>query len=154
MTPVDKGKEKRIKQEKLKEAELEESTEGAEVSPETKRRKTGKSQKQLVIFEETERIGSPTVEKEMVQSLATRTRVKTKVEFSLSQVSMSSSVHDSLGSPDFVPQSPLGPSGCTHSKQKTIGDPIEREKGKISFFHSLIYVAVARCCCCSVFFLN
>ena len=84
MTPVDKGKEKRIKQEKLKEAELEESTEGAEVSPETKRRKTGKSQKQLVIFEEIERIGSPIVGKEMVQSLATRTRVKTKVEFSLS----------------------------------------------------------------------
>ena len=36
-TPVGKGKEKRIKQEKLKEAKLEESTEGAKASPETKK---------------------------------------------------------------------------------------------------------------------
>ena len=83
-TPVGKGKEKRIKQEKLKGVELEKSMEGAEASLETKRRKTGKSQKQLVIFEETERIGSPTVGEEVAQSLATRTRVKTKVESSLS----------------------------------------------------------------------
>ena len=97
--PVGKGKEKRIKQEKLKEVELEESTEGAKVSPKTKMRKIGKSQKQLVIFEETERICSPTMGKEMVQSLALRTEVKTKVESSLSQVPVSSSVHDSLESP-------------------------------------------------------
>ena len=44
-TPVGKGKEKRIKQEKLKEAEVEESAEGTEASPEAKKRKTGKSQK-------------------------------------------------------------------------------------------------------------
>ena len=41
--PIGKGKEKRIKQERLKEAKLEESIEGAEVSLETKKRKTGKS---------------------------------------------------------------------------------------------------------------
>ena len=35
--PIGKGKEKRIKQERLKEAELEESTEGNEASPETKK---------------------------------------------------------------------------------------------------------------------
>ena len=42
-TPTGKGKEKRIKQEKLKEAEVEESVEGTEVGPEAKKRKTGKS---------------------------------------------------------------------------------------------------------------
>ena len=71
-TPVGKGKEKRIKQEKLKGVELEKSMEGAEASLETKRRKTGKSHKQLVIFEEIERIGSLAVGKEVAQSLATR----------------------------------------------------------------------------------
>ena len=71
-TLVGKGKEKRIKQEKLKGVELEKSMEGAEASLETKRRKTGKSHKQLVIFEETERIGSLVVGKEVAQSLATR----------------------------------------------------------------------------------
>ena len=40
-TPVGKGKKKAIKQEKLKEAELDESAKGT--SPETKNRKTGKS---------------------------------------------------------------------------------------------------------------
>ena len=49
-----------------------------------KKRKTRKSQKQLVIFKEIERIGSPTVGEEVAQSLATRTQVKTKVESSLS----------------------------------------------------------------------
>ena len=39
-TPVGKGKEKRIKQEKLKEAEVEESVEGTEAGPEAKKRKT------------------------------------------------------------------------------------------------------------------
>ena len=71
-TPVGKGEEKRIKQEKLKGVELEKSMEGAEASLETKRRKTGKSHKQLVIFEEIERIGSLAVGKEVAQSLATR----------------------------------------------------------------------------------
>ena len=56
-------------------------------------------------------------EKEVELPLAIRTRVKTKVESSLSQVPVSSSVHGSLGS-----------SGRTHSKQKRLGDPVERER--------------------------
>ena len=59
--------------------------------------------------------------------------MKTKVESSLSQVPMSSSAQGSLKSFDFISQSPLGPSGCTRSRQKTIGESIEREKGKASF---------------------
>ena len=71
-TPIGKGKEKRIKQEKLKEAEVEESVEGTKAGPEAKKRKIGKSQKQLVTLEE----------KEVGQPLVTRTRKKTKVESS------------------------------------------------------------------------
>ena len=71
-TPVGKGKKKAIKQEKLKEAELDESAKGT--SPETKNRKTGKSQKQLVLSEG----------KEVEQPLAIRARVKTKVGSSFS----------------------------------------------------------------------
>ena len=50
--------------------------------------------------------------------------MKTKVESSFSQVPVSSSVHGSLG-----------PSGCTCSKQKRLGDLVEREReqGKASF---------------------
>jgi len=44
-TPVGKGKEKKIKQEAVKRAELEESVEGTEVGLEAKKRKTAKSQK-------------------------------------------------------------------------------------------------------------
>ena len=44
-TPISKGKEKKIKQEAVKRAELEESAKGTEVGPETKKRKTAKSQK-------------------------------------------------------------------------------------------------------------
>ena len=78
-------------------------------------------------------------EKEVEQPLAIRTQVKTKVESSFSQVSMSSSIHGSLG-----------PSRHTRSKQKRLGDPIEREKRArpLSFFSLL---------CCSLllsFFLN
>ena len=56
--PGSKGKEKRIKQEKLKGAKVEESVEGTEAGPEAKKRKTGKSQKQLVALEEKE-VGQP-----------------------------------------------------------------------------------------------
>jgi len=132
-TPIGKGKEKKIKQEKVKQAELEEGVEGTKTSPETKKRKTAKSRKQLLIFEEPERMSSPTVGKEVGHPFIPRTRVKTKVESSLSQVPVSSSVQSSLGSSDFVPQSPLGPFGHTHSRQKTIGDSVEREKDKASF---------------------
>ena len=79
-------------------------------------------------------------EKEVELPLAIRTRVKTKVESSFSQVPVSSSVHGSLGS-----------SGCTHSKQKRLGDLVERERererereGQGLFPFSLFYVAV--CC--------
>ena len=73
-------------------------------------------------------------EKEVEQPLTIRTRLKTKVESSFSQVPMSSSVHGSLG-----------PSGHTRSKQKRLGDPVEREReGQGLFPSSLFYVAV--CC--------
>ena len=42
-TPVRKGREKKIKQEAVKRVELEESVEGIEVGPETKKRKTARS---------------------------------------------------------------------------------------------------------------
>ena len=76
----------------MKEAEVEESTEGIEAGPKAKKRKTGKSQKQLVISEG----------KEVGQPLAIRTRMKTKVESSFFQVPVTSSVHGPLGSFDFV----------------------------------------------------
>ena len=49
-TPIGMSKERAIKQEKLKEAEVEGSAEG--IGPETKKRKTRKSKKQLVLSEE------------------------------------------------------------------------------------------------------
>jgi len=72
-TPIGKGKKKKIKQEKVKRAELEESAEGTEASPETKKRKIARSQKQLVISEEPERVSSPTVGKEVGHPLIPRT---------------------------------------------------------------------------------
>ena len=100
-TPVGMSRGKVIMQEKLKEAEVEGSAEG--IGPETKKRKTGKSQKQLVLSEE----------KEVAQPLAIRTRVKTKVESSFFQVLVSSSIHGSLG-----------PSRRTRSKKQRFGDPV------------------------------
>ena len=49
-TPIGKGKEKRIKQEKVKQSKPEEDVKGTEADPKAKKRKTAKSQKQLVIF--------------------------------------------------------------------------------------------------------
>ena len=49
-TYVGISKERAIKQEKLKEAEVEGSAQG--IGPEMKKRKTGKSQKQLVLSED------------------------------------------------------------------------------------------------------
>ena len=126
-TPVGKGKEKRIKQEKVKQFELEEYVEGIEAGPKTKKRKTAKSRKQLVVFEDPKGVSSPIEGKEVGHPLISKARVKTKVESSLSQVPMSSSGQDSLGSFDLVPQFPLGPSRHTHSKRKTIGDSVERK---------------------------
>ena len=127
-TSIGKGKEKKIKQEKVKQAELKKGVERTEAGSKTKKRKTAKSQKQFVISEEPERVSSPTVGKEVGHPFLPRTRVKTKVESSLSQVLVSSSAQGSLGSSDFAPQSPLVPSRRTHSKQKIIGDSVERER--------------------------
>ena len=54
---------------------------------------------------------------------------------------MTSSVHGPLGSSDFVSQPPLGPSGRTRSKQKTLKESVERERRArpLSFF-SLLYL--------------
>ena len=126
-TPVGKGKEKRIKQEKVKQSEPEEDVEGTEAGPETMKRKTAKSRKQLVVFEEPEGVSSPIEGKEVGHPLISEAQVKTKVESSLSQVPVSSSGQGSLGSFDLVHQFPLGPSGHTRSKRKTIGDSVKRE---------------------------
>ena len=54
---------------------------------------------------------------------------------------MTSSVHGPLGSFDFVSQPPLGPSGRTHSKQKTLKESIERERrARLLSFFSLLYL--------------
>ena len=91
----------------------------------------GKSQTQLVSQED----------KEVGQPLASRTWKKTKVESSFSQVPVTSSIHGPLGSSDFVSQPPFRPSGCTHSKQKTLKESVERERRArpLSFF-SLLYL--------------
>ena len=115
----------------MKDAEVEESVEGTEASPEAKKRKAGKSQKLLVAPEE----------KEVGQPLTTRTQKKTKVESSFFQAPVTSSIHGPLGSSDFVSQSSLGPSRHTRSKQKTIKD---------LFPSSLFYVCHY---CCSPFSL-
>ena len=95
------GKGKDVKPEKMKAVDVEESTEGVKTGPEAKRRKTRKSQTHLVSQED----------KEVGQPLASRTRKKTKVESSFSQVPVTASVHGSLGSSGLVSQPPLGPSG-------------------------------------------
>jgi len=61
------------------------------VGPETRKRKTARSQKQLVMSKEPEKVSSPTVGKEVGHPLIPRTRVKTKIKSSLSQVPESSS---------------------------------------------------------------
>ena len=84
-------------------------------------------------------MSSHTVRKEVSHPLIPRTRVKTRVESSLSQVPVSSSAQGSSRSFDFIPQSPLGPFGRTRSRQKTIGESVERERRTrpISFFSLL-----------------
>ena len=82
--------------------EIEESVEGIEVGSETKKRKTTKSRKQLVIFEELEGVDPSTVGKEVGHPLILKIRVKTKVEYSVFQVPMSSSAHGFSGSFDIT----------------------------------------------------
>ena len=102
-TPVGKCKEKKIKQETVKKAKLEESVEGTETGPETKKRKTVRPCKQLVISEEGKRVDPSTVGKEVGHPLIPKIRVKTKVKSSVFQVPMSSSVQGSSRSFDITP---------------------------------------------------
>ena len=127
------GKGKDVKPGKMKTVDVEESTEGVKVGPEMKRRKTGKSQTPLVSQEG----------KDVGQPLASRTRKKTKVESSFSQVPVTASVHGSLESSDFVSQPPLGPSGHTCSKQKTSRESVERERrARLLSFFSLFHLFI------------
>ena len=82
-TPVGKGKEKKIKQEALKKAEIEGSIKGTEASPNTKKRKNAKSRKQLVVSEEPERVDPSAVGKEVGHPLIPKIRMNTKVESSV-----------------------------------------------------------------------
>ena len=72
VTPIGKDKEKKIKQGKVKQDELEEGVKGTEAGSETKTRKTAKSQKQLIISEEPGRVNSPTVGKKVGHPLLPR----------------------------------------------------------------------------------
>ena len=45
-----------------------------------------------------------------------------------SSIAVTSSTHDSSGSLDIIPQSPLGPFGHTRSKQKIVEESVERER--------------------------
>ena len=94
------------------------------------------------------------VGKEVGHPIILKIRVKTKVVSSFSQVPMSSLAQGSSRSFDFIPQSPLGPSGHTRSRQKTIGESVEKEKGKASFLSlslSLSFALVHCSCCVSPF---
>ena len=88
MLPPLRVKVRMSSRKKMKAVDVEESTEGAKIGPEMKRRKTGKSQTHLA-SQEGKDVGEP---------LASRTRKKTKVESSFSQVPGIASVHGSLGS--------------------------------------------------------
>ena len=94
-TLVGKVKEKKIKQEAVKRVEIEESVEGTEAGSETKKRKTTKSRKQLVISEELEGMDPSAVGKEVGHSLIPKFRVRTKVEFFVFRVPVRSSAHGS-----------------------------------------------------------
>ena len=151
-TPVGKGKEKKIKQEVVKKVELEGSVEGGtEAGPKTKKRKTIMSCKQLVISEEPERMDPFTVGKEVDHPFILKIRVKTKVEPSVFQVLVSSSAYCSLGSLEITPQSPLGPSRRTRSRQKIVEDSVERERRArplsfFSLFLSSVHLGLLFCC--------
>ena len=127
------GKGKEVRSENTKIVDVEESIEGVKAGLEVKRRKTGKSQTHLV-FQENKEVGQP---------LASRTRKKTKVESSFSQVPVTSLVHGPLGFSDFVSQPPLRPSGHTRGKQKTSKESVERERrARPLFFFSLFHLLI------------
>ena len=81
--PLCKGKEKKIKQEAVKRAEIKESVEGTKAGLETKKRKTAKSRKQLVVSKEPEKVDPSTVGKKVGHPLIPKIRMKTKVESSI-----------------------------------------------------------------------
>ena len=66
---------------------------------------------------------------------------------------MSSLAQGSSRSFDFIPQSPLGPSGHTRSRQKTIGESVEKEKGKASFLSLSLSLSLSLFCTSSLFLL-
>ena len=79
------------------------------------------------------------VGKEVSHPLIPKIRVKTEAKSSILQVPMgsfkgtssiavTSSTHDSSGSLDIIPQSPLRPFGHTRSKQKIVEESVERER--------------------------
>ena len=130
-TAPSKGKDVRPK--KMKAVDVDESTEGVQIGSETKRRKIGKSQTHLASQEG----------KDVREPLASRTRKKTKVGSSFSQVPMTTSVLGSLGSSGLVSQPPLGPSGRTRSKQKTSRESVERERrARLLSFFSLFHLFI------------
>ena len=146
-TLVGNNKEKKIKQEAIKKVEVEGSVEGIKAGHETKNRKTVKSRKQLVIFEELEGVDPSTIGKEVSHPLIPKIKVKTKVESFVLQVPvgsfkgtssvvLTSSAYGSSGSLDITTQTPLGPSGHTRSRQKTVEESVERERRarSLSFF--------------------
>ena len=90
VTPVGKGKEKKIKQEAVKKAEVEGKVEGTEAGHKAKKRKIAKFHKQLVVSEEAEGVDLSTVGKEVGHPLIPKIRVKTKVESSILQVPVDS----------------------------------------------------------------
>ena len=126
-TLVGKGKEKKIKQEAVKKAEVEGSVKGTKVGHKTKKRKPAKSCKQLVISKELEGVDPFTVGREVSHPLTPKIKVKTKVvSFVLqvpvgsfkgsSSVVVTSSAYGSLESLGIIPQSPLGLSRRTRNK--------------------------------------
>ena len=75
--------------------------------------------------------------------------MKTKVESSVFQVLVSFSAYGSSGSLDITPQSPLGPFERTRSRQKTVKEPVEREReGQclFPFFFFFCHLFVLVCC--------
>ena len=79
------------------------------------------------------------VGKEVSHPLIPKIRVKTEAKSSILQVpvgsfkgtssiAVTSSTHDSSGSLDIIPQSPLRPFGHTRSKQKIVEESVKRER--------------------------
>ena len=89
-TPVGKGNEKKIKKETVKKSKVEESAEDTKAGQDTKRRKTTSSRKQLIISKDLGEVGSSAVGKEVGHPPIPNIRKKTKVGFSILQISVDS----------------------------------------------------------------